>query len=100
MSIEKYVADSVWSTYNQPLFISKTFQIKQNIQSKYCLKHCKVAFCSYMNQVSGCIIVKPGLIQGNKRLPFTEKIEQKSNKFEKFIPLFLVWAPATSFHTK
>ena len=100
MLFERYVADSVWSTYNQPLFISKTFQIKQNIQSKYCLKHCKVAFYSYMNQVSGYISIKPGLIQGNKRLPFTEKIEQKSNKFENFITYFLVWVPATSFHTK
>ena len=90
----------MWSTYNQPLFISKTFQIKQNIQSKYCLKHCKVAFCSYMNQVSGYISIKHGLILGNKKLPFTKKIEQKSNKFEKFRTFFLVGVPATSFHTK
>ena len=100
MLIEKYVADSVWSTYNQPLFISKTFQIKQNMQSKYCLKHCKVAFCSYMNQVSGYISIKPGLIQGNKKLSFTKKIGQKSTTFEKFITFFLVWVPGTSFHTK
>ena len=90
----------MWSTYNQPLFISKTFQIKQNIQSKYCLKDCKVAFYSYMNQVPGYISIKPGLMDGNKKLSFTEKIEQKSNKFEKFITFFLVWVPATSFHTK
>ena len=35
-----------------------------------------------MKQVSRYISIKPGLIQGNKRLPFTEKIEQNSNKFE------------------
>ena len=49
-----------------------------------------------MNQVPGYISIKPGLMDGNKKLPFTEKIEQKSNKFEKFITFFLVWVPPSS----
>ena len=72
MLIQKQVAD------NQALFINKTFQIKQNIQRKYCLRHFEMTGGNCMNQVAGQISIKNSFIQGNKNLPFTRKIEQKS----------------------
>ena len=52
--------------------------MKQNIQRKYCLRHFEIAFYNCMKQLVGHISIKSGLIQGNKNLSPTGKIEQKS----------------------